>query len=349
MDLLSHLEKTNRKQFLEQANYVYIGAVLSSTFFLPLMYFTGNMLAFVFTIISVLISLGCFLLNRKGYYSLASALFIANITFQAVSNSLFFGTKTGFVFYIFNMSVLIVYTKWKGIYKLLGIILEALILIGVSIYSVYVPIITPLATPLLITFFVINVILNLAGVTNSPNFYLGIARQAQADLRLYAITDYLTQLPNRTALNNFIKGMKTRKDRPNRSFGVMMIDIDHFKEINDKYGHPVGDEVLVQISEVFRTLVGPYDFLGRHGGEEFIIVHFDESEEYMLVFAEHVRKSIEETFIRVGERQLSVTISIGLLYRTTQEISYEECIAAADSLLYLAKDAGRNRVISKTI
>lgn len=349
MDLLTHLEKVKKKQFLEQANYVYIGTLVSSTVILPLLYFAGSPFSFFATIFSALLSLLCFFLNRGRLYSLASALFIGNITFQTVANTLIFGTKSGFVFYFFNMAVLIIFTNWKGIYKLLAIVAQTSIFIALSIYSIYIPPISPMSESLTITFFIINIILNIVGVANSANFYLIIATHAQRDLRLYAITDYLTQLPNRTAFHHFIQGLSKRKDRIDKKMGIMMMDIDHFKSINDRYGHPIGDRVLIRLAEILRSTVGPYDFLGRHGGEEFVIIHFTQDEQEMLAFAEKIRNTIEQSLIRVDEHEIKFTVSIGLLYKTTLEGDYGKCISHADTLLYQAKEQGRNRIVSTTL
>ncbi len=349
MDLIAHLQSTNRRQYLEQANYVYLGTVFSSLALLPLMYFTGYIWPFIFTIISILISIITFLMNRRGYHGLASTIYLTNLTFQAIFNSLAFGTKAGFVFYFFNMAVLIIYTNWKGLYKLLTIGGQTALFLALSIYSLYVPPLHNLSITYTIIFFIINIILNIIGVAHSAHFYLVIARKAQADLRLYAITDYLTGLPNRNAFIHFIRGLKNNPHKDNKVVGMMMIDIDHFKAINDNYGHPVGDQVLVHLAQILSNLMGPYDFFGRYGGEEFVAIHFSDDQQSMLEFAEHLRATIATTCIQVDDHQINFTISIGLLYHHEGIDDYERSISIADTLLYVAKEAGRNQVKSQII
>jgi diguanylate cyclase (GGDEF)-like protein len=154
-----------------------------------------------------------------------------------------------------------------------------------------------------------------------------------------SITDQLTQLHNRMYLeNSFHKEIKRAK-RYNHSFAVIMLDIDHFKEVNDTYGHDVGDNVLITISKILSDHIRETDILGRWGGEEFLIIspHTNKSEAYAL--AEKLRIAIETYPINIiGHKSCSFGVSVFDL----QDETFKEVVKHADEALYIAKNSGRN-------
>lgn len=157
-----------------------------------------------------------------------------------------------------------------------------------------------------------------------------------------SITDQLTQLHNRMYLeNSFAKEMKRAK-RYNHSFAVIMLDIDHFKEVNDTFGHDMGDNVLVTIAKVLSEHIRETDILGRWGGEEFLIIspHTNSKEAYAL--AEKLRVAIETCPIDViGHKSCSFGVSVFDL----QDETFKEVVKHADEALYIAKNSGRNCVV----
>lgn len=158
-----------------------------------------------------------------------------------------------------------------------------------------------------------------------------------------SITDQLTQLHNRMYLeNSFHKEIKRAK-RYNHSFAVIMLDIDHFKEVNDTYGHDVGDNVLITISKVLSEHIRETDILGRWGGEEFLILspHTNNSEAYAL--AEKLRVTIETYPIDIiGHKSCSFGVSMFDL----RDETFKEVVKHADEALYIAKNSGRNTVVA---
>lgn len=157
-----------------------------------------------------------------------------------------------------------------------------------------------------------------------------------------SITDQLTQLHNRMYLENSFNKEIKRAKRYNHLFAVIMIDVDHFKEVNDTYGHEVGDYVLVTISKILSEHIRETDILGRWGGEEFLIIcpHTSNTEAYAL--AEKLRFSIETYPIDViGHKSCSFGVSVFDL----KDDNYKEVVKHADEALYTAKNNGRNRVI----
>ncbi|WP_163329057.1 diguanylate cyclase [Desulfurobacterium thermolithotrophum] len=127
-------------------------------------------------------------------------------------------------------------------------------------------------------------------------------------------------------------------------FSVVMIDIDYFKQINDTYGHDVGDLVLKRLTEDIRSIIRSKDILIRYGGEEFIIYLPDTSKKEALKLAERIRKHIESRKIKVDHKEFSITVSIGVAERKNEE-TLNEVIKKADEALYRAKLSGRNKVM----
>ncbi len=158
-----------------------------------------------------------------------------------------------------------------------------------------------------------------------------------------AIHDDLTGFYNRRHLMEMIESEKNRSIRTGAVFSLAMLDIDHFKKINDTYGHQIGDKVLIAFSAVIRSILRKTDFCGRYGGEEFLVVLTDTDLKAAKVFAERIRSTVEENyFAELGEKS-KVTVSIGLAESRKSE-NIEKTISRADEAMYKAKRNGRNRV-----
>lgn len=157
-----------------------------------------------------------------------------------------------------------------------------------------------------------------------------------------AITDSLTGLYNRRAMEDHSNVYFEHSERLAGYVTVLILDIDRFKKINDSYGHAVGDEAIRAVANVLRRICRKADLLGRIGGEEFLIVSSGNDIESSITFAERIRKTIESEVICNG--LVSLTVSIGCVRRRPQE-SYESAVQRADKALYEAKNQGRNRVV----
>lgn len=167
------------------------------------------------------------------------------------------------------------------------------------------------------------------------------ARQAgeNFDLMLSNTTDPLTVVPNRRELDRYLDRVTGRM----RPMSVIMMDIDHFKKVNDTYGHESGDLVLQQFSSTVKSTVRPGDFLGRYGGEEFMVVCNAGLEEAAEI-AERVRVAVRQTPLKISDSQsISITASFGVAEYLPGEIA-ASVVRRADRGLYAAKQAGRNRV-----
>jgi len=167
-----------------------------------------------------------------------------------------------------------------------------------------------------------------------------LVKERTRELEKISVTDQLTKLYNRRKTDETLSFEMERAKRSKTSFGVIMIDIDKFKDINDTFGHLTGDDVLQEIAHILTDNVRVIDVLGRWGGEEFLIVDSESDSNKLLKFAEKIRKAIEEhSFEKVG----NVTCSFGITQYVDGD-SISELIVRADKALYLAKEAGRNCV-----
>jgi diguanylate cyclase (GGDEF)-like protein len=157
-----------------------------------------------------------------------------------------------------------------------------------------------------------------------------------------AVTDALTGLPNRRAFFDDARKLKVMQTRKRQSLAALMFDLDHFKAINDEYGHFVGDEVLLTFAVVLSTTLRGTDQYARFGGEEFVALLPATAEEAAIA-AERVRCAFEQAAREVGPHQIGATVSVGVA-SAAATIEVPALLIAADTALYRAKAAGRNRV-----
>lgn len=183
-------------------------------------------------------------------------------------------------------------------------------------------------------------------VTTITGFVL-IQKQERFDAKLIelASTDALTGLLNRRTLMKAAERRVEEARRYGQSLSILMLDIDKFKRINDKFGHLEGDRVLQAVANVMTSCSRRTDYLGRFGGEEFMLVCPSSDAEEAGILAERIRAAIEN---REGDSRLhkyNITVSIGVAAMSSPEAQVRDMIDAADRAMYRAKKAGRNRVV----
>ena len=164
-------------------------------------------------------------------------------------------------------------------------------------------------------------------------------------LKLLATTDALTGLANRRQALEMLQTMVTRAWRKNEALGLIMLDIDHFKSVNDRYGHPVGDQVLKEVASIMQHCAREYDVVARLGGEEFLVLCDNSNLPTTTGIAERLRQEVAQRRIEYLPGQtLSVTISLGVQATIpAADASCEQLLKAVDDALYQAKAQGRNR------
>ncbi len=194
-----------------------------------------------------------------------------------------------------------------------------------------------------------NVLLDTKGkVIGGVELFTDISSHSANELRVkelekMALLDNLTQLANRNFIEHEIKNRLEEKKRFNVPFGILFIDIDFFKKINDTYGHDVGDQVLKFVANTFVRNARPFDLYGRWGGEEFLGIIRNVSDRDLQHLGDRLRMLVEKSYIVHGNKKLTVTISIGATL-VTEDDSIAGLIKRADRLLYESKKKGRNQL-----
>ncbi|MBD2296758.1 PleD family two-component system response regulator [Anabaena sphaerica FACHB-251] len=165
-------------------------------------------------------------------------------------------------------------------------------------------------------------------------------------LEKLANTDPLTGVWNRRYLLMIAEQEIKRSQRYNFSFAVLLMDIDHFKKINDTYGHNIGDEVIIFMTKTVLNHLRQPDCFGRFGGEEFVVLLPETDIDEGVIVAERIRENINNESIAVEGQQVSITVSIGVASYSLGDKTIDAIIQRADQALYQAKNQGRNRVIA---
>lgn len=170
--------------------------------------------------------------------------------------------------------------------------------------------------------------------------------EAQTHLKYMAITDELTGLKNRRYIVERLDEEFHRAKRPNRPLSLIMLDIDHFKKINDVHGHLFGDMVLKTIASRIKESLRKHDLVGRVGGEEFLVICPESGLDESVLVAERIRRIVNAKAISDGMAEVSVTLSAGVAVIDQEDKRADALLSRADTALYKAKEAGRNRVVT---
>lgn len=247
-----------------------------------------------------------------------------------------------------EMRVVWFFLQISGVYILLGAwpgMVNTLVTI-LAIHGVNQYLQPPLSSHALAT---LTLSLGAAGVvfhvysSRSVSFHRRMV-ESNLQLRKLSTEDPLTGLLNARAYYALVDRLIRLSTRNGASFAVLFIDLDHFKSINDRYGHEAGDTVLKETAACLKRLIRHSDALGRIGGEEFSIFLSTITPEEALKFAEKLRSDIERLMPRIEAMPLRITASIGVAMNQTEPLTFAEIQGQADQAMYRAKAAGRNRV-----
>lgn len=169
--------------------------------------------------------------------------------------------------------------------------------------------------------------------------------RANEQLAKLSMTDRLTGLLNRGTWENLVDAEYERYRRYGQATSLVMFDIDHFKPVNDNYGHLAGDEVIRHTAQTTRSNIRQSDSAGRYGGEEFGIILPETDAENARLICERIRESIEKSTVETSAGNITYTISMGIAQLTDEPENYMQWMQKADEALYAAKESGRNRVV----
>ncbi|MFU8790117.1 MAG: GGDEF domain-containing protein [Methylobacter sp.] len=203
-------------------------------------------------------------------------------------------------------------------------------------YSIYAH------TPLNLTFFFVG---NIAQLCITFGFVLMLNYRLSTDLQKLALTDALTGALNRRSLEQEAARLLARCTRTGDTLAVMMLDIDHFKSVNDNYGHQIGDEILRRLAAVAQQGIRSDDYFARYGGEEFCIMLPSTAEKEAWTIADRLRQNYGALMMEFDGEIVRSTVSIGIADSIRIGLDFNALIAAADQAMYQAKQQGRNRVV----
>jgi diguanylate cyclase (GGDEF)-like protein len=180
----------------------------------------------------------------------------------------------------------------------------------------------------------------------SMGFILMVSQRLRNDLMEVATIDVLTRIPNRRATQGFLEKEISRLQRNQSEFSVLLIDIDNFKQVNDRWGHAAGDYVLVKIAGIFQSIIRKHDWVGRWGGEEFLIILPGRCD--VVYLAERVRGEIANSEFSHGATSFGITVSIGVAC-AKQADQIDQILKNADEALYMAKLTKNTVSVSKAM
>jgi diguanylate cyclase (GGDEF)-like protein len=179
------------------------------------------------------------------------------------------------------------------------------------------------------------------------NYEISRRHAYEKQLEQLAIRDALTKAFNRRF---FIDAAEKEIDRARRNglpISLLMIDIDHFKQVNDDHGHLVGDQVLINLVKLCQSKIRDVDIFARYGGEEFVILMPNANCEAAIKTAERLRQAVFESFMATGRANVLITLSVGVAcWDTVEEVNIDSLLEKADKALYRSKELGRNRVLA---
>jgi diguanylate cyclase (GGDEF)-like protein len=176
-------------------------------------------------------------------------------------------------------------------------------------------------------------------------FLLMCTERSQAELQRAAHMDYLTGICNRRAIEDLARRAIAAARRHGMPMAIAIVDVDHFKRINDEHGHECGDLALVEAVRRLRESLRAEDLVGRLGGEEFVAVMPNTDGVAALAAAERVRAAFAETPMHIGGHEIAVTITAGVAVLTAEDQQFSHLLRRADRAMYAGKNAGRNQVM----
>ncbi len=171
-------------------------------------------------------------------------------------------------------------------------------------------------------------------------------KEQSKKLEELALIDELTCIFNRRAFFKLAQKMLTQAKRENKKIALIMIDLDHFKQINDTYGHKAGDEVLKEFSYCIKNLIRENDIFARIGGEEFVLILYDTDKNKTKTIADKILNAIRHTNVTFGKNTIHFTISLGIyIMENPSQETLQQALTNADKALYTAKKTGRNKMV----
>lgn len=321
---------------------VKMAAATDVVFFFMFHYLNSPILAW-FNVFSVCAYACAYYALKHKRNGVASILFFTEVFVHAALGVLLIGWDSGFHYYliIFIPALCLTSSKLKAT---VALSLLFMYYIGLRLLSIYFEPLQPIDSSVLNFVYVFNVSVVFFLLSYLSFFYLGTVKRAQRKLHIMATTDPLTDLYNRRHLR-FLLNKEAHNARENKpSISLILIDIDHFKNINDTYGHEVGDTVLIQIAQILKNEMREQDLVARWGGEEFLIIMPNATPNDAMISAKRIQTALAQfPWDKSFNFSLTPTISAGIsVFDEDEDLNL--AVNRADKALYRCKESGRNRI-----
>jgi len=343
MRFFNNSSELAKQRYWQFADLVLRVALVIHLIFIPLFYFLEVHLLAMFNIFSVLLFAGSMYLIRHKHYELAGWLAHLEVIAHAALACWQIGFDSGFHYYVPLLGVLaFLDMKDSRVNKLIKVITVAIAYLLIAWFFMGAqPVVTlpELTVQLLHYSNMLALILIIGFLTHC---YSKILKVSEEHLYSLATVDSLTGAYNRRHMISIAEYEFSDQDRGKGETALIIIDIDHFKMVNDSYGHNFGDQVLKKIANVIGDSIRHRDTLGRWGGEEFLVLLPETSMSEAEKVAQRILQAVEAFEVQCSDITHAVTLSAGVALREYQE-SLEQLIARADKALYQAKSRGRNR------
>lgn len=342
----SDVDYRNRISYIMVGIAVVVTAVFLTLYILYVPFFPAIAVHVIYILFNLFILV---LLKRKYYTSAKFALTIAYITQLTLAVYLWFPVETGFNLYYFMVPMAAFqFTFYDNkVERYFSILVSALVTVLYFISAVY-PLDYYMYDPgeaLNRLFRALTIITLIPPMTFMFNRASMDQNKMQKELSKLANTDALTSVLNRRAL--FEHGVEefnlAKKYR--HEFTLILFDVDFFKNINDRYGHPAGDSILVQLTQLVKNSMRREDVFARYGGEEFAVVARRTTDLSGRAIAHKLHKRIESYGFVVDKKVISMTVSVGVVQYHASYKDFDAMMLEADKALYIAKEEGRNRIV----
>lgn len=338
-----HQSTSRRPQFWRVARRCcQLAAIVDIAFFGIFLALGSPILAWV-NVISVAMYAWAFYAFGRHQNALGTWLVWTEVLAHAALGILLIGWDSGFHYYLLMFIPALAVTMTMR-YAVVTLVLLWLYYVGLYVISLYYPPLQPIAPQALIGVNIFNLSIVFAMFSYLGFFYVRTVSSASRELTRLASTDSLTLLHNRRHLTELTEAEITRSERYDKPLSVLLIDIDHFKLINDLFGHLKGDQVLQHLAKLIRLELRQHDLIGRWGGEEFLIVLPETDIDTAEQVAERIREAISGfNWSDNLKKDMTVTLSVGVSQLAPNE-TLNRIINRADKALYISKSCGRNRV-----
>lgn len=293
-------------------------------------------------VVSVAMYIYAYRAFRQRRNRLAILLIRTEVLVHAGLGTVLVGWESGFHYFLLMfIPALFVTMRARSAWILVGCMW--IYYVGLDVLMWYIEPLQPISSNALLAVHIFNLTVVFGMFAYLALFYVITVTRAHKRLARMATTDSLTGLFNRRHMIALTEKELARHYRRPSNLTFLLLDVDHFKQINDRYGHDIGDRVLSGVSQMLTDSMREQDFIGRWGGEEFLAVLPETDLSQAEASAERIRKAVESLVIECDGQRLSATISIGITQYRAEEL-LSTAIARADRALYESKSAGRNRV-----